>query len=481
MRSFTINVFFLLALSFTKNVCAQVVLGTPNLGFTQACASPSFNSYNATFTFSPESSVNASNQFIIELSDASGSFIDATVIYTSTAGSVVTSPATLNFSFPETVAGEGYKIRIKSTSPASTSSSSVAFPAYFKVQDSPFSINNLVATAVYCTGGNYLLTIDNPGTGTNDSPLNYPSLTYNWYKELTSTTSVFVDSGSTLSVSEPGTYFVETNYGSCTSNSYSNRVTVSEASGGTAATVDSSLGNPFCPSGGATTLSSSVTGNSYQWYKDGQAITGETNQTYDASEAGTYAVDINFGSCTENASIDLQVEQFTSSLDVLDVNVIESDETLVATVTTDADTPQYDWYFNDTLISGAITSSYEVTQGGIYKVVITQTVGCNISSELVFEVQESNQFPDVADIPNVVSPNGDGINDTWVIPTEYVSGTNSEVLIISSQGKIVLKTNDYKNDWPQDGLNFKSVNPVYYYIITTQDNKTRKGSITVIK
>ncbi len=480
MKSFAINVFFLLALSFTKNVCAQVI-GTPNLGFTQACASPSFNSYNATFTFSPESAFDASNQFIIELSDASGSFANATVIYTSAVGSVVTSPATLNFSFPETIAGEDYKIRIKSTSPVATSTGSVAFPAYFKVQDSPFSINNLVATAVYCSGGNYLLTIDNPGTGTNDSPLNYPSLTYNWYKELTPTTSIFVDTGSTLSVSEPGTYFVETNYGSCTSDSYSNRVTVSEASGGTTSTVDSSLGNPFCPSGGATTLSSSVAGNSYQWYKDGQAITGETNQTYDASEAGTYAVDINFGSCTENASIDLQVEQFASSLDVSDVNVIEEDATLVATVTTDADTPEYAWYFNNSLISGAITSSYEATQGGTYKVVITQTVGCNISSELVFEVQESNQFPDVADIPNVISPNGDGINDTWVIPTEYVSGTNSEVLIISSEGKIVFKTNDYKNDWPQGGLDFKSVSPVYYYVITTQNNKTRKGSITVIK
>ena len=49
---------------------AQIVIGTPNLGFSQACASESFNTYSTTFIFSPESGVNASNQFTIELSDA---------------------------------------------------------------------------------------------------------------------------------------------------------------------------------------------------------------------------------------------------------------------------------------------------------------------------------------------------------------------------------------------------------------------------
>tara|TARA_R110002050_G_scaffold11_8_gene184 strand:+ start:20369 stop:21820 length:1452 start_codon:yes stop_codon:yes gene_type:complete len=483
MRSFVINAFLLLIILVTENTQAQVVLGAPNLGgFTQACASSSFNSYNINFTFSPESAFNASNQFIIELSDATGSFTSPTVIYTSAQGAVTTSPATLNFSFPTTIAGEAFKLRVKSTSPIAVSSGSVAFAAYYKTQDSPFSINKLVANAVYCAGGSYLLTIDNPGTGTNDSPLKYPSLTFKWYKETSPTTSVFVAAGSSLSVNQPGTYYVETNYGTCSSNSYSNRVTLSEASGGASATITSSLSSPYCPSGGPTTLSSSVVGNSYQWYKDGQAIAGETDQTYITNEAGLYAVDINFGSCVENASFNLQHIQFTSSIDVLESNIMELGETLVATVTTDANTPEYVWYYNDTVISGAVSDSYEASQFGNFKVVITQTVGCNSSTEFLFEIQEPfNAFPDVPNIPNLISPNGDGINDTWTIPLTYVSGTNTEVIIISSQGEVVLRTNDYKNDWPIDQLNFIDVNPVYYYIITTPDNKTRKGSITVIK
>lgn len=457
---------------------AQIVIGTPNLGFSQACASSSFNTYDVTFTFSPETSLGASNQFIVELSDSSGSFSNPTVVFTSNAGAVTTSPATLSFALPNTTAGEAYKLRVKSTNPVATSSNSVAFAAYYKVQDSPFSINNLISTGAYCSGSSYLLTIDNPGTGSNDSPLQYPSLTFNWYKETSPTTSVFVASGETLSVNQPGTYFVRTNYGTCTSNSYSNRVTVSEATSSTTSSISSSLGNPYCSSEGPTTLSA-INGVSYQWYKDGTAISGATGQMYSTNEAGTYSVSIDLGNCETNASIDLENSGFASSIDVSGTNVIQEGETLVATVTTDAVNPVFEWYFNETLIPSATSNSYEASALGSYKVIINQTSGCIASSEFVFILMEA--FPNVANIPNLISPNGDGVNDTWVIPQDYVSGTNTEVIVLSSQGKVVLQTNDYQNNWPQNQLNFKEVNPVFYYIITTQDQKTRKGSITVIK
>jgi len=479
MRNFTfINIAVLLFFSLTQSVIGQIVIGKPNLGFSQACASATFNTYDATFTFSPESALNPNNQFIIELSDATGSFTTPTSIYTSAQGAITVSPATLTFSLPANTTGEAYKIRIRSTDQAGTSVPSNAFPAYYKIQDTPFTINNLIATGAYCTSGSYLLTIDNPGYSGNDSPLQYPALTYNWYKETSPTTSVFVASGVSLSVNSPGTYFVKTNYGSCTSESYSNRVTVSEATSGVTSSISSSLGNPYCSSQGATTLSA-IKGTSYQWYKEGKAIAGATNQMYVTNEAGNYTVTINLGSCVANASINLENSGFSSSIDVPEFNVLNEGQTLVATVTTDASNPEFEWYLNETLIPTATTNSYEASQLGNYKVVIIQTDGCNASNEFLFTVSEP--FPDVANIPNLISPNGDGINDTWVIPQAYVSGTNTEVVIMSSQGKIILQTSDYQNNWPENQLNFKDVNPVYYYIITPTNSKARKGSITVIK
>lgn len=479
-KSFFVLGIFVLLISGQLN--AQIAIGTPNLGFTRACASESFNTYNVTFVFTPEAELSSTNQFRIEMSDATGNFSNATVVFTSQPGVVTTSPATLTFALPETTAGEGYRLRVKSTAPAATSSSSKAFAAYYMLQNSPFTINNLVSKGAFCTGGSYLLTIDNSGTGLNDSPLKYPSLTYKWYKETSATTTVYLGEGSTYSVTQPGKYFVKTNYGTCTSSSYSNRVEISEVtSGETDATVVSSLGNPFCSENGMTTLST-MSGVSYQWFKNGTAITGATSQLYQTDASGTYSVKVDLGSCLATGSINLTSEGFESTINVPEQNTMDSGASLTATVSTTANNPKFKWLLNGTLISEATTATYEATAFGDYKVIISQTTGCKVSQEITFTITQTIEpFPEVENIPNLISPNGDGINDTWVIPTKYVSGTQTEIIIMNNQGKVVLQTTAYMNNWPQDQLELSNINQVFYYIITTQDRQTKKGSITVVK
>jgi hypothetical protein len=46
-----------------------------------------------------------------------------------------------------------------------------------------------------------VLRIDNPGTGTNDSPLKYPSLTFKWFKEPS---LVPIATTPSLTVNQPG-------------------------------------------------------------------------------------------------------------------------------------------------------------------------------------------------------------------------------------------------------------------------------------
>ena len=146
-------------------------------------------------------------------------------------------------------------------------------------------------------------------------------------------------------------------------------------------------------------------------------------------------------------------------------------------IESDAISPEYEWLLNGAIINGETDDNFTASEFGEYTVRITETTGCIGSRELMFTINEAiDPFPDVDNIPNYISPNGDNINDTWVIPTQYVSGTNTEVMIMTSRGEIVLKTNDYLNNWPENDLNLTSVNQVFYYVITTTDNKTKKGS-----
>ena len=113
IKTIKIVYIFLVFTCNTVRTNAQVVISTPTLGFTQACASPDFNTYNVSFSFSPENALSSSNQFLLELSDASGSFDNPIEVYRSNPGSITTSPANISFALPQDVGGENYKLRVK--------------------------------------------------------------------------------------------------------------------------------------------------------------------------------------------------------------------------------------------------------------------------------------------------------------------------------------------------------------------------------
>jgi gliding motility-associated-like protein len=69
-------------------------------------------------------------------------------------------------------------------------------------------------------------------------------------------------------------------------------------------------------------------------------------------------------------------------------------------------------------------------------------------------------------IPNVFSPNGDGINDRWEI-AGLRSVTDCHVEIFDRWGQSIYNSNGYSNPW--DGTRKGKPLPVatYYYIIKT--------------
>ena len=154
-------------------------------------------------------------------------------------------------------------------------------------------------------------------------------------------------------------------------------------------------------------------------------------------------------------------------------------ESLVVTASSTATTPTYEWFFEGNSVLGQTSNIFTATLPGNYSVKVSEAApGCLSIEEIKFILK--NGVPPV-NIPNVISPNNDGINDTWIIPQKYLSGSKTEIQILTAQGKVELTTTDYKNDWPNSSIDFKNTNPIYYYIITTANQETKMGSITVIK
>ena len=463
-------IFFGAFFAFESNSNAQTIVPQTLVGLEKLCAGSSFNEFNATFSYLD---FPTGTTFVVELSNSLGDFrtpIATTLLQTI---DVTTTQKTIKFAVPNNLVGSNtYSLRIK----ASTGAVSVAFknsfgnstyPVYYKEYEAPFYINDKNDTALICSGGNLTLSISSQ----TPSPVAFSNIKYKWYKDDV------VVSGQTskeLVVTVPGKYYAEIDYGQCTDvNFSSNRVTVSSSSSGSAASIISSLGNPFCSDGAGTVLTA-TSGNSYVWKKNGTEITGAIGRTYSTNESGLYTVEVDFGGCKATGSIDLQSNTFNASIDAPDISKLLESETLNVSVTSDATNPTYEWSLNGNVISGATTDTYVVAVRGDYKVKISQASGCISSREFSFKVMGESGTATL--ISNIVKLSGD--NPYWNIPDIYKNST-TKVIIISSNGDKVLDVVNYQGDWPQT-LDFKNVNPVYYYVIQSETGE-KKGSITVIK
>ena len=369
------KVFLTIALLISCIVAsAQITINTPTLGFSQVCASTTFNNYNLSFSFSPTSNLGSGNIFTVELSNAAGSFTTPTVLTTSTA---ITSPVNVSFPFPTNVNGTNYRIRIKSSSPVSTSPSSPAFSANYAVYNQPFTINNNVFNQSICSTSTFNLTID---SGPN-SPLNFSQLTYVWKKD-----GVIISgqTGPSLPITAAGSYYVSVNYGTCNYNSYSNAVAVSVTPSETLTISSQGNATTICPSTGLF-LSSMIasSGYTYQWYLNNIFISGATNATYSATQAGSYSLVASNSACVINSNVLVLTENsFTLSLDSgTEINLLPG-ENKTLTCTTNALSPTYKWYKNNVEISGEISNSLSVSQTGTYKVIVTQNTDCILEKEV---------------------------------------------------------------------------------------------------
>ena len=84
-------------------------------------------------------------------------------------------------------------------------------------------------------------------------------------------------------------------------------------------------------------------------------------------------------------------------------------------------------------------------------------------------------------VPNIFSPNGDGVHDTWVIPF-LDSYPGCTVEIVNRYGYLIYRSVGYASPW--DGkVNGKDV-PVgtYYYVIDPKNGRAKKaGFVDIIR
>jgi len=127
--------------------------------------------------------------------------------------------------------------------------------------------------------------------------------------------------------------------------------------------------------------------------------------------------------------------------------------------------------------TNTLTPVATITQTTTYTLTVTSAAGCTASDQVVVTLLRP------IDVPNVFSPNGDGIHDRWVIRNIELY-TNSVIEVFNRYGKKVFEKRAYTNANAWDGTFNGSPLPVgaYYYVIRLgTDKEPVGGSISIIR
>ncbi len=223
-----------------------------------------------------------------------------------------------------------------------------------------------------------------------------------------------------------------------------------------------------------------------QWYKDGILIPATTKR-YVAKQGGTYAaIAVNDNGCRSSFSeavilnmVDLPV---TPVLTISGTAKFCKDESrLLKVVIPNGLT--VNWYKNGTLINNYSKDTLRVNEAAEFTVKFMNTSGCLslVSNKIITEIgcNNTNIY-----VPDVFTPNGDGIND--VVKAVCVGIAKFKFFKIYNRwGNILFETSDESKGW--DGRFRGQIQPADSYIwlvegVDTNGKEIRKtGTLNLIK
>lgn len=129
---------------------------------------------------------------------------------------------------------------------------------------------------------------------------------------------------------------------------------------------------------------------------------------------------------------------------------------------------------------GSISSFYDVFTTGTYWVKLILN-GCENSDTVKIDFKDCDC---ISSIPNVFTPNGDGINDLWIVSNQYCPA-KIILSVFNRYGSLIYHSDNYQNDW-KGTYKFKQCpDGTYYYVLRLDypDKKQQvyKGNVTLIR
>jgi len=273
---------------------------------------------------------------------------------------------------------------------------------------------------------------------------------------------------------QPGTYTVTTKDAAlCT---FSNPPVVVALQG--AITASAGVDTSLC-FGASFNRGAISAGTTYSWTPAiGVSNSSIANPVFTPQATTTYTVTASTGNCTAQSSFKVTVFPGATANAGPDAVIITGDVyTLVAT----ASPGSYLWTPPTGLNStNTLNPSASPSQTTTYKLKVTTPQGCVATDSMVVNV-----VPYCIKPMEAFSPNGDGINDLWLVTNGTGCLDKAKAEVFNRYGAKVYESNDYKNNWNGTYNGKPLPDGTYYFVITYRlingKDQYLKGNVTIIR
>ena len=228
----------------------------------------------------------------------------------------------------------------------------------------------------------------------------------------------------------------------------------------------------------------------YQWYNANGAITGDTSLTLSNVSTGNYSLQVtDANGCMANGAGGVTTFSVPASTAVhaqFNINPSSATGTVPLAVTfnnTSSGASNYIWSFGDAANTFTTTTNANFTYNsiGTYTATLVAINGACADTAHVVIIAE---VPTTITIPNIFSPNGDGVNDEFFIINTGMRSMNCD--IFNRWGQLLWTLTAPDQSWDGKLINGdKAPEGTYMYILQAQglDGKSysRQGTVTLVR
>lgn len=146
----------------------------------------------------------------------------------------------------------------------------------------------------------------------------------------------------------------------------------------------------------------------------------------------------------------------------------------------------YYWYANEPAYFSnrrdPNTLTRPIKDTTVYYVEVTAANGCvAIDSMIVYVEGPFGAGPDLSNVQNVMTPNGDGANDVLDL-REVIQSDACELIVMNRWGSTVYTEEDYSNGWTGVTNGGDELpDGTYYFLLACDDEVRYQGAITIIR